>query len=280
MQTYFIVDSSQQPNLHRKLARYKAEFRSLFEGFAEESLPEIAPLLVKLPDEDDVVRKRIEADIRHLAQTRPCICRVESALDLDVLAKQLSQFHIVEVPEGRRMIMRWYDTRVLPAWWGVLTERQRASFVDGIEHWSYYDRFGDEVRLEFSAQSAVPEATPLALTEPQYAQLLHAAEPDVLIAHLRTVIRDELRVVPQRTLYPFVASHLEAARHHGLQDFDEQTQYLLIALYTSGRFVEHPEAQLRLTVDATTHGQSFGDWAANVSDSIWDAGVPLWHSFQ
>ncbi|CAJ0772633.1 DUF4123 domain-containing protein [Ralstonia chuxiongensis] len=278
MQTYIVVDSSQQPGLYRKLARYQVQFRSLFQGFAEESLPEIAPLLVKLPDKDEPLKRRIDADIEHLSQTRPCVCKLESSLGLDALAQSLSQFHIVEVPTERRMIMRWYDTRVLPVWWNVLLPTQRAAFAQGVMRWSYYDRFGDEAQLDLSGLAEVPVVTPLVLTEAQYARLLHAAEPDVLIAHLRNVIRDEMRAVPARILYPFVAHHLEAARQHGLYDFDDQTQYLLIALYTSGQFVGHPEVTARLSIDATAHEQSFGDWATSLPESIWNTGLPLWQN--
>lgn len=41
------------------------------------------------------------------------------------------------------MLLRWYDTRILPVWLQLLTAEQKAVFTAAIEEWHYFDRFGD-----------------------------------------------------------------------------------------------------------------------------------------
>lgn len=108
------------------------------------------------------------------------------------------------------------------------------------------------------------EFAPLCLTTAHYDDLLAAAETHVVIAHLPNVIRDELRRIPMKNLYPFIDVQLAAARQHGLNNLDEQTQYLLLALYTSGGFITHPVVIERLKRPASEHGELFTDWTGRV----------------
>ncbi|NSX15928.1 DUF4123 domain-containing protein [Cupriavidus taiwanensis] len=276
MHDYFVIDSAQQPSYHKKLEHHGVSFRSLFLGFVEEELLDIAPLLVEIPSEDLSASSRIRAEITRIATSRPCVSLLKSKLDIDALACHLRQFHTVDLPEGRKMILRWYDTRILPVWWTLLEKAQQKEFCRGVMRWGYYDRFGDEINIELPDCDDSTISCPLSLSASQYDGLLGAAEPDVLISHLRNILRDELRGIPLRSLYPFVYDHLMAARNCGLEDFDDQAQYLLIALYTSGAFVENPIVKSRLEVHDSSHGISFGAWVENLPSSVWSTGKPLW----
>ncbi|NSX06298.1 DUF4123 domain-containing protein [Cupriavidus gilardii] len=279
MPHYAIIDSAQQPDYYRRLDRYGVTYRSLFDGHAEAGMKDIAPLLLDVETLPDGQCDRIRADIRRLGSTRPCISLLKSARSLDDLAAHFSAYHVVDLPGQERMILRWYDTRILPTWWNVMTLAQCRAFGYGIDEWRYFDRYGAECRLPSitsPTDSVGLEFAPLRLTQSQYDDLLAAAEADVAIANVRNVIPDELRRVPMHTLYPFVDMQLAAARAHGLDDLDEQVQFLLLALYTSGRFAQHPIAQQRLKKPASEHAQSFADWTAGVPDAVWESGRPLW----
>lgn len=277
MARYAVIDSAQQGGFYKRLDKYGLPYRSLFDGYAEANLPEIAPLLVLL-SETDSQQRRVHNEIQRIAVQRPAISLLESVLPLDELAEHLRAFHTVKLPGRRMMILRWYDTRVLPDWMDALDPSQRAGFTRGIDRWSYYDRFGDERELALPPGSAFPSLTPYELDDAQYAALREACEADALIAHLRSIIRDELSGLPIRALYPFVDEHLQQARLHGLGGLDDQTQFLLLALYTSGRCLEHHEVALRLAVPAGAHGNAFQDWMDALPDEAWLAGQPLWAS--
>lgn len=277
MYRYAIIDSAQRAGFHQRLEKYGVDYRSLYEGHAEGNLPEIAPLLVSLSESTDSRRVRAQADIQKLAQERPAVSMIETRLAADELAKHLRRFHTVKLPEQQAMILRWYDTRILPVWMEAMSEAQRAGFVEGITRWTAYDRFGDEIELPLPGERVeFPPLPPYELDQAQYERLLEAGETDVVIAHLRKVIRDELQAVPYRTLYPFVQSQLQASHRHGLDCLDNHIQYLLLALYTSGQFVKHPEVRVRLEKTARGHEQSFVEWAESLPNDVWATADPLW----
>jgi Domain of unknown function (DUF4123) len=54
-QPYLLMDSAQAENCHLRLERWQVPYASLFEGKPEESVLEIAPLLIPLHDLTDVL---------------------------------------------------------------------------------------------------------------------------------------------------------------------------------------------------------------------------------
>lgn len=245
-------------------------------------MPEIAPLLIPWRHGNERQRARMQSTVRKLAVERPAVSFVESDYGLEELGRHFRPFHLVKLPNGREMLLRWYDTRILPVWLSVMTPKQKSGFVEGIRQWRMYDRYGDAIDLPLSVNRGeeLPALPPYTLDEVQYADLLEACGPDVLIAHLREVAPDQMRALPQRVLYPFVQEHLAQARGHGLNNLDDQGHYLILALSTSGRFLEHSHVRERLALRADEHGQPFGDWAMSVPDTVFETGTPLWeHEF-
>lgn len=276
---YAIVDSAQRPHFQERLEKLRTPYCSLFDGTSEEALKDIAPLLIEhtgnLTEESLLNR-----ELRNLGEHKPAVSYIVSDTSIDALAKHFRNFHLIRVPEqgGREMLLRWYDTRILPIWLQLLNPDQHAAFFSPISEWLYFDRFGDmhELPLPDPLTEGFPALPPLSLDKGQYDQLLDACEPDAAIAQLRRVIPDELRQIPLRRLYPFVETHLRDSLAHGTVMLDEHVQYLLLALYTSGEFRNHPTTINRLARPANAWPESLTDWAMNLPEDIWSTGVPLW----
>lgn len=98
---------------------------------------------------------------------------------------------------------------------------------------------------------------------------------DVLINHLRFVIRDETSQVEPEKLRAFVRRYQDKAVAAGLMDIDRQTQYVILALYTSGQGVKHP-ACLKLMKKPPEGSDDFADAMQALPDSIWETGKPIW----
>ena len=278
MRTYAVIDSSQRVGFHHRLQDRGIPYRSLFDGHAEQTHPEIAPLLLPWAVNLHGSRSgRAHADILKLAVERPAVIFIESTSSLDELAVHFHRFHLVKLPNRREMLLRWYDTRILPVWFELMTAAQRSAFSCGIAHWRYYDRYGQEVSLpSVEAPDGLPTLPPVTLDNAQYAALQEACGVDVLLAHLRDAIPDELRQLPQRVLYPFLSEHLEGAKRHGLESLDDQAQYAMLALYTCGECLKHPHVQSRLAAPAAACAESFSAWAMAVPDDVFSTGKPLW----
>ena len=273
---FALIDSSQQMRFHRRLDRSGATYQSLFAGYPEESLLDMAPLLIDL-NRDDELRKNLLAAAEHLGKLKPCVSLLIASVPFDELAEHLRQFHLTEIPNGREMIVRWYDGRILPAWLEILEADQRALFTRHLSAWTYFDRFGEPQQLPLPAAGATePPPAPIRLDDNQLSALMSACEADMMIVDLREVNRDELRSVPYRTLYPFVQEHLLVARQHGLTARPDRLQLLTLALHTSGRYVDHPRVAQRLSMPAPAHEEAFKDWLAGLGDDVLDIARPLW----
>ncbi len=278
-----IVDTAPAEGSHLMLERWSAPYLSLFEGTPEESLIEIAPLLIPLRGLDAQARGKIFEWTQKLAYAAPCLSWFETDAAPLAVAEHLRRFHVVGLSEGQSMLMRWYDTRILPVWFACLTSAQAQAFVASTANWAYVNRFGEVSALAlqssptgFSTAPAFGEPL-VTLTDAQYGMLVDATELDTLLKHLRQIIPDELKRVLARTLTQFVLKHQQAALNAGFDDIDRQAQYLLLALYTSGRGVEHPEFQALMkspppTLDELAKG------IQELPDSARAAGPALWQS--
>jgi hypothetical protein len=107
--------------------------------------------------------------------------------------------------------------------------------------------------------------------------LVDASDTDVLVAHLRRVITDETNALSPRVLFEFVGKYQQRAAAVGIDDLDRQTQYLLLALFTSGRGVEHA-ASIQLFEQPPESLDEFFSAMQALPNAVWDAGPPLWLS--
>lgn len=275
---YILFDSSQHLRFHQKLQGAGVSYHSLFEGHAEEILPEMAPLLIDVTVESPVVQSVME-ETRRIGNIKPCVSILESTQPIDAVARHLARFHLVETPDDRSLLLRWYDTRILPVWLKVLTTEQRARFTHPFTRWTSIDRFGTNQAHDLPGHDdGASVDVPFRLDRHQIDRLFAATRPDVLIHELRKTLRKEIGIVPRGTLYPFVHTHWEVASMHGLRDLNEQVQFLMLAIYTSGRYMEHPLIAERFASPCVQPERSFEEWFSALPECIWTAGRPLWDS--
>ncbi len=179
------------------------------------------------------------------------------------------------------MLMRWYDTRIMPVWMACLEPAQRGQFTATLLTINFLDRFGNDTLLFSTQQVSAPLKSPafgkqvIYLDDRQFAMLMNASDLDTLIKHLRRVITDETNLVPEKELFEFVGKYLDIARAAGIDDLDRQTQVALLALYTSGKGIEHPRFQAIL--DHPPPGiDAFHAEMDQLPDEVWEAGPPVW----
>lgn len=280
-QPYLLLDSAQAENSHLQLGRWQVPYESLFEGKPEASVPEIAPLLISLLDLTDEQIEKVCAWAMKLAYQAPCLSWLASPLPAKALANHLRNFHNVKLSEGQSMMLRWYDTRILPIWLACLSPVQAEQFTAGMLSLQYVNRFGDTSSLlNKQTAGALPQNFPLgepliALTDVQYSMLVDASDLDTLVSHLRRVITDETNQLTPRLLLEFVSKYQLRAVEAGIDDLDRQTQYVLLALYTSGKGVEHP-ACVELMKKPPKSLDDFFKAMQALPEDVWNAGPALW----
>lgn len=280
---YLLIDTAQIPNSRLKLTRWKISSISLFEHTAEQALIEIAPLLIPLADLSEGSVKTVCDWAMGVAFGAPCLSWMSSSLSSVELADHLRKFHTVALSDQQTMLLRWYDTRILPVWMACLTLDQATQFTAGMRSLEYVNRFGATCILHNAEPVCGLPALPafgqplVRLTDQQYGMLVDAGETDQLVNHLRRVITDETNALPARKLFEFVGKYQQRAATAGIDDLDRQTQYLLLALFTSGQGVEHNACIELLKKPPESLGEFFSAMQA-LPASVWDAGPPLWSS--
>lgn len=272
---YALIDTAQKEGLHRMLLNSGASCRSLFDGYPEESLPEIAPWLVSLPLPNE--RNPIQSPIERLAKINPMVSWLSSSLAIDDLAEHLRQFHIVEIPGGQRMLLRYYDTRILPVWLAVLTPEQRGWFRRGVDHWQYHDRFGETQGLQLDPVAPMP-ALPkhLMLDQAQLDRLIAAGDTDRLLMQLKQIIPDQIRQVDYKSCYLFLDGEVQQYKRARIEGMKAWLELAMLALYTGGEYSLHPTIQelFRATQKNEASIQAAID---ALPEAVWAMGAPLWH---
>ena len=280
---YLVIDGAQAEGSNATLDRRSIRYLSLFDETPEASLREIAPLLIPVQDVAPSRRHELFEWAQEFAYGAPAVSWIISEYEARQLADHLRRFHVVGLTEGQSMLLRWYDTRILPILLGCLTPVQHAAFAAGTLRWDAVDRTGAVVTLvDDPAPPAQPEAPrfgarQLTLDDRQYALLVDASALDGLLRQLQRVIPDELKRVPQKQLTAFVSHCLELALAAGLDDLDRQTQFTVLGLYTSGRAYDQPEFK-RFMAKPPESLDDFYNGIQALSDDVWNAGPPLWQS--
>jgi hypothetical protein len=83
--------------------------------------------------------------------------------------------------------------------------------------------------------------------------------------------------LPPRLAYEFVSLYQQRAVDAGVTDLDRQTQYVLLALYTSGHGTnEGPCVELMNKPPQAL--QEFCNAMETLPETVWAAGKPLWEA--
>ncbi|EJN07161.1 DUF4123 domain-containing protein [Herbaspirillum sp. YR522] len=279
---YALLDSAQAEDSHLQLDRWRIRYASLFDGKREESVKEIAPLLIDLKTIRADLRERVLDWLWQLGTDQPCLSWMDSRLPLGPLAQHLKLFHTVGLSDHQTMMLRWYDTRILPMWLECLKPGQHRQFSGVLLSLHCLDRSGTRVTFFEREQPQAPSPAEPALGRPllqlddiQFARLMDASHLDMLLHHLQRFVASELDTVPRARLMGFLDGQLKALQAAGIDDADRQVQCLLLALFTSGAGMKHAalEALLRSPPQSP---DAFMAAVQALPEEIYKMGVPLW----
>lgn len=99
----------------------------------------------------------------------------------------------VMLPDDLEVVLRYFDTRILPVLLDVLEPGQRAAFTGMASAWLYLDRDGNWCTVAMVLQQPQEELTlPLHLSSLQQDALIDAGECDAVLNQMRRMHSDEL----------------------------------------------------------------------------------------
>lgn len=278
---YLLIDGALNDGQHRKLQAMGIRFTSLFDGTAEEHLRDVAPWLIELTGLALPQRQRLIKWTSALARKLPCLSWYESSCGIDDFARHLRHFHCVELSDDQTMLMRWYDTRILPVWLEVLTGPQRALFTRCMQLVACVDADG-VVRDLYASPTAqacdtagLPDIPMLMLDDRQFGLLLEARALEMLIHEIGLRAPGRWHRIAQARKLDFVARHRDAALCAGVKDPERQLYYVLLAVFTSGKAAQHP-AVVSLMQAPPEAVPDFIDAIRQLPGEVFVTGEPLW----
>jgi hypothetical protein len=132
LRLYALVDGVQYTmHFETPLAPLAERRRSLFEGTPDAPLADAGPWLLDAGRIDPTHL----AELVELERTAPAVTWLISPMDLEGLARLLSQRLDTRLPDGRTALVRFWDPRVLVNLAEVLDGHQREEFFANIHEW-------------------------------------------------------------------------------------------------------------------------------------------------
>jgi hypothetical protein len=224
---YLLLDASRYLAIWRVLEyRFRRlQWLSLCEDPKE---AELGPLLIHVSQD----QTRTLAWFLEHTQGLHCMSWIVAPVGLVELREHLRSLMYVRAHDGSDYMVRYYDTRVLPAWYQALTREQEAHAIAPITSWTYMNREGMPCTVFGQGNSSVPSLQILQLNEAQEAALLDAALPDVVLEQLEQSGNPDLETMSQRDRYRFVVTQIEKAKQQygSTLSVDELAMFCSLAL--------------------------------------------------
>lgn len=125
---YAVLDAARDDRVLASLIGADTRFQSLYEGWQAQSLADVAPYLVALPLDGAYLDRLLEQGFG-----RAWGVFLASDLPFDEVRRHLRQHLRVTDEDGRHLLFRWYDPRVLRAYLPTCTPFEAQVFFGPIE---------------------------------------------------------------------------------------------------------------------------------------------------
>lgn len=137
--TYMLIDAARRPGIHLSLAEHQAELhiRSLYQGETAEQFADVSPYVARLDPEVDYSHYLVDqgwGDAWGLF--------VHSTLDIDGVRRHFRKFTIVNTEDGKTLLFRFYDPRVLCSFLPTCDDGQLSALFGGILRYLAEDEDG------------------------------------------------------------------------------------------------------------------------------------------
>jgi len=181
---------------------------------------------------------------------------VQTRLTLTELRDAWQNMRRVHTQDGTSFLLRMADTRVSSAMPNCLNPGTWATLCNPLLAWRVIDRRAGWQALPmpdrcadapsqkiFQPEQAVQhESQPFSVDDGEFARLLDAALPDVLIGAMHERVPDVLHTCDSRSgLYDLMVRVCRKAQEHDIERLDDQIALGVAACLTAGQLLSHTE---------------------------------------
>lgn len=268
---YLLLDGAQISAPVQLLPRLPLAARHvrLFDGVLADGSADTSVYLAQLAG--DAPMASLLRSLSGAAKYTGAVTFIDTPLPQGELSQRLSRRLDARLPNGKEFLARFYDGRVLPLLWQVLTDSQRESFFSlGTAWWYVAPHLAWETLGLFHAE-VDPYAPPLQLDDAQRRRLIDDAYPYTLIDHFTLTDPELLDRVPPEDRYRFIRNCMRMAAEHGVRDGKRLVMVCTWALLSGDTFFHDPAWQQRL--------EDLGAGRRNtreISDEVWPQEEESW----
>jgi len=204
------------------------------------SLRAIAPCIVP------IVREQAASQIIELlahCDARPMLSflAVPQNIGWETLIEQWEPLHWVSPPDGKRLLLRFADTRTLAILPKVLKPQQWYAWSQGIASWFIINRRGTIQSLPLLEQE-FPPITQFDIDEQQLSAFIEAAETDSALNFLN---ENHPELIPEtltgHDYHLWAGQALDTAQQHNIESFPDRTILIVLNIRRDGKLTEMPE---------------------------------------
>ena len=146
LKVWAILDCARDPTIYLALLESRLEFRCLYSGKLPRELEMVAPHLVELSPDSRLLARWIDD-----GWGRAWGVMLTTA-DVSNLRHHLRKFLKVQDEDGRSLLFRYYDPRVLRAYLPTCTPQELVAFFGPLDQWMA-EKPGDDSLTSFALNS-------------------------------------------------------------------------------------------------------------------------------
>ena len=213
-------------------------------GSLYELLP-VSPYLLQLDRHAGASLRDLVTRVGAHCQGRPMLSFVASWQPADELVRvwQPCLQPVIE-EDGSRYLLRFADTRVLPALPGAMNPAAWAQLTAPLMHWCYVDREGALQTLWLSESHVEParyQSAQLVLSMSDIDRMVDAAMPDAIVDLMERMSPGTLPDTGKAQVYRLVAQASTLAKANGVHATPDVVQLATYALATCGIGLTEPK---------------------------------------
>jgi hypothetical protein len=136
-QVYALLDAARGAEVYQAILSCGMRYECLYDGKLPEALAEVAPYLIRLRGDHPFTEELLRD-----GWGESWGCYVATPLSLRELRSHLRRFLRVQTEEGKRLVFRFYDPRVLRAYLPTCTSEEIATFMGPVTRFVMEDAGG------------------------------------------------------------------------------------------------------------------------------------------
>lgn len=235
---YLLVDAGFERALTSSFPWRRMLEGSLYDGMRLEGLKEVAPHLLRLPDDPDRQLAWLQ-QLLAVCTGKPMLSILFSAIPACSLRAHFLPYLLTRTEDSMEWPVRWADTRVLPGLIATLTPDERQHLLSPLFIWMAIDRQGDVIQWAGDGnpqpESADFDCWPL--DGGRFGQLVAMAEADAVLSQIDDTQPDLLVGGAPAAIHSCAQRHLEIASQHNIAGAGARRHFTMLSLSLSADFI-------------------------------------------